>query len=832
LIPQIEPQHSGTVMADGSVLTQATPLSGTLGNFAPMRRQADGVTFSAQGQQPNSLYAEAEQILTRGDVVDMATSQDGCARGFASHDYIGDELIARRYPLSTPITNPDGSQIFTGQCSDFSTTAADPACCDPQVQNCTKPPFASMPICACDQGDRTTSLIPARDPADPTQILYEKNPDGTTSTRPVYACVDRSNQLIVGATRTCCNAKLNGEGDIGCGSPLGVGANGPLSEQYGQDGFSMQESKGAVQVRAENSELQADGYLFTPQVPLPRCYDDAAMCVPQNSDVAKKMKKSTLSPLAFLNMRPDAYVRALNGKVVQCCSSKWCNVCPQAYSGAYGLTLLDSGAPWAKPYRRGETMDLTRDDYLLARPSTDSSPFISTAELREQNSPQVQAEWDWNMGLFRDGWPFFQLTFNQNDGEYYSGFAPDPDTGIRYNPMGFAAGTAMTTGWGAWLPLSSVGYIEGWPDLYDAFQQPNSRYNGSTRSDAERCFGSGRAPCAFPGIKVASSGLPKSMADACADAASGQYSSWEILKRRLMAGNYGGSNVVGETMNRWTLNMNPHSGSPRQPFGAAWWSWGPGGTWHGWNSPARRLLTSYDDTGMNGGEMSFALNVTDGTAKTSYVKSATPTPKIFPIDYLNEVKAKMTIGQEFEPIRLCSEAVPLCTDPKLEQYGAGMDAAGNGTGGLGADQGSPWGNGGDGGGIGADGNGGSGMNGNASNPCAGITDPVALQACQNSFGGQGGGNGPEACNQITDPIAYLACLAANGFGDGSIPVECVGLTGDALMQCIRNHFGFGGGGGLGVGGTPEGGIRGGAGGYGTMTNPFGPGGSGGYWRKR
>lgn len=830
-----------TVMPNGNVLSTGNILSTTpLANFSKQPSQSVTLTYSnngltlaptvqqlgpqAQGGGNNLIAQELEMMpIRQGDVLELATSQDDCTRAFATHDQINDVAVPRLYPLSTPIVLADGTQQVTGQCSDFGTMSADPTCCDPQSQDCRKPPLSSAPICACDQGNSLTRVIRAKDASG--NVLYEKRRDNSgtpldtsddvevdDTSKPIFVCVDKDNKLIPGAKKTCCDAKANGEGAEGCGSPHGVKVNG-------QDpGPNAQALIGAIQLRARD---QADGFDWEseeePDVKLERCGDEVAMCIPENGAEVEKVKKVKPSPYTYLILRPDSYVTALNGKKTQCCSSKWCNVCPQAYAGAYGLALLETGDQNATPYRRGEVLGLNRDGYLSARPSMTVSPYVSSAELRESatasDTALLEQEWDWNMSLFRDGWPFTEMSFGGGE----LGAAGIGMTGSgNYNGVWVSGGKGVVTGWGAWLPISSIGRLEGWSNFYTAFMASSSRYNASVRGGINRCFNptpnSGAAPCTFPGVVISAGEMPKTMMDACNEAGAGTYSSWEILRRRYTSGNFGGSNVVGGFMNTWMNGHNP-AGIPCEGcngavFGNAWWSWGPASNFEGFNSPNRRLITTYE-TGGSRGVLTSIRNLSDGSAGVSgLVKSEVPDPALMPLDMLNIAAAAMTVaGQEPVEIKLCDQALPLCRDPKLNDYGDSNPFDGNGSGGLGAGNGlgfSPAG--GNGAGSGSlpgtgDGTGGPGI----PPQCIGLTGD-ALQACIEQYGGGGSGTGQLCADLIDDPVAYAQCLADNGFGNGNIPPECQGLTGAALIACIFEHSGAGGGGGLGTGGVRDGGL--------------------------
>ena len=812
----------------------------------------------------------ALSMLQPGDIVDLAVNQfpeNGCVRGFATHDSLNGELIERRYPL--PRTgaggmNTTGPAVQTGSCTAFSLSAEfqNMACCDPQVQDCRKPDKVELPICACDQGDSTVRAIPDRDAngnviTEPAlgyttdangQKVGVADASGQIPTRPVYVCVDKDNKRLEGAKLTCCNATLNGEGPEGCGSPYGVSASGPID-------ILQQSIKGAVQIRASN---QDKGFDFGPNEgegevttypELPRCIGAEGMCLPK-SDALQAVKPS---PYNFLIVRPDSQRTALNGKVVQCCTSKWCNVCPQAYAGAYGLTKLsDPGFNYAEAYVNGAAgwdMEVNPSEGHggIARPGT-SDPFTDkiTLSQKEGGPAQLQIERDWHSQLFRDGWPWVENTGNDNSSSQFR------------------------AGRGAWLGiLFDQSNVEGldnghWRKPWALFGYNNGkndfRRSASGFSHPDVRCGSAGDPCLFPNFTISNSlpAVPAQMNLECeADASqtSGWYvNSWERFKKNVRNTTYDNSSMSNYFIlgvdsiaisNFMGLNCNgdcsqtgdfaigawseanyefkimgvPHSNPTSMVYMPnMWWlfrSWQDsyGYAYIGDNpardedgKPLRNTIFGVrplliETKPLMGEAMGMRLN--------GEVYGAVPEPDIYPIDYLNELKAKLTPpDMEFEPIKLCDQALPVCTSPALQQYGDGGVNNDNNNSALGMDGSNDF-------GSNMAGDNGNGQDGNGSGlgpdgiplECAGLTGD-ALQACINNYYmNLGSFQMPPACAAITDPVALAACLATYGIGDGTIPAPCVGLTGVALGQCIWDYFGLGNGGGMGQGGLPQGGLN-------------------------
>ncbi len=162
-------------------------------------------------------------------------------------------------------------------------------------------------------------------------------------------------------------------------------------------------------------------------------------------------------------------------------------------------------------------------------------------------------------------------------------------------------------------------------------------------------------PCAFPGFVIAQQARPdRETEEECADAARYEYSSWQDLKNRLNANNYAGTGLLGKTVRAffrhpvhspetiYKIMMHDGGMSDYSPevLGGGWPWWG-----YEWANlgHANRFMDSVAGSPTGMASMKF------GNTEWSSV----PEPQIYPIDYLNLMKAKMTPpGEEFKEIKV------------------------------------------------------------------------------------------------------------------------------------------------------------------------------------
>lgn len=805
LMSIVNPASAQTLLQNGAVLTQGNLLTNaSVANFAPPALTTAPVMTNnglsvVQPNQPGQIggnlgvvtnnnvaqQAQIGQLVAQGQPIDLAVSQTGCARAFATHDSVGGALRERMYPIANDQSGTGGfnatpsapGTLTLGSCSEFSQTQVDPICCDPQVQDCRKPPQNAYPICACDQGDKFARAIEAKDANGQTIMAKDDQGNVIQPPRPSYVCVDKDNKLIPGATKTCCDAKLNGEGAQGCGSPAGV----------------TPQISGAMQARAL---AQVDGFDFKTDNPLPRCEDEAAMCV--KKDTLKDVLKP--DPYNYLLVRPDSTITMINGKSKQCCTTPMCNVCPQAYAGAYGLALRDT-LPQSTAY-------------IAAGKPSDSDAFTALTQIPQT---QADAEFKWNMQLFRDGWPYATVTRDDNSQVLY-------------------------TGRGAWVGLLSQfandpGLDGNWLKIWSLLAMRQDDHSNPLTHDyfGGNCNDDNGRPCAFPNFTINKSfpAVPADMFKLCADAAQGgAYSSWEIFRDNMRSGNpQNVSGVEGTYLHNFLNNFQqgnqsaqyiPYLFRANPPKGPIYVGGDYKGNFRLFGDEKMRRTYTYVDS-INSGVMGMKLGYDD--------YATVPDPQMMPIDYLNMMRAKLAIpGQEYDELKLCSDAAPLCVDPALEQYAdaggntnvtnstivSGLNDYGDNAGGSGSDN----------------------TGNDPSGQCTGLTGAVlqycqengippqcigltgsALQQCISQVIDSGSCAGmtgtalqqcimdstiPAQCQGITDPTAFAQCLAANGI---NVPAQCQGLVGQAMAQCLWNYNNQNGVGGLGAGGLRQGGIR-------------------------
>jgi len=142
----------------------------------------------------------------------------------------------------------------------------------------------------------------------------------------------QTGQCLNGGKQTCCSPRLNG------------GVDGCTSLGYGDTGICKDEQNLCVDPKGAGSYTGPDGR----SQPL------------SNQSLAN----SKPSPYIYLFIRPDAQ---MNGQ--QCCTTEWCNVCPQHYANAYGLAL-QRATPAAGLKMAGDLGDTQYDHFnndLLGR---------------------------------------------------------------------------------------------------------------------------------------------------------------------------------------------------------------------------------------------------------------------------------------------------------------------------------------------------------------------------------------------------------------------------------------------------------------------------------
>lgn len=271
-----------------------------------------GYTPAASPNIPDACMYDAGCLDATGkfDATKLGTA--GCTSGTPSFD------PNRTYNVFVSGGIGDQGQSNNGSnqgrlCSAFNPDLSAPVmCCDPQKQDCRQQPDA--PLCACDEGDAGNRV----------------KVDLLTNT------ADPNGMCEQGGRATCCSPRLNGG----------------------------KEACAAMQMPICQSEL-AD-----------QCLASDAMVsftgpdgVTQNNQyTAAQVAQSKPSPYMYLFVRPD--VTMPTGQ--QCCTTEWCNICPQHYANAYGLSL-----------KRDSTYLLPQSDAANRNIIGKGWPFV----LKETNEP-------------------------------------------------------------------------------------------------------------------------------------------------------------------------------------------------------------------------------------------------------------------------------------------------------------------------------------------------------------------------------------------------------------------------------------------------------------
>ena len=285
---------------------------------------------SAGGAAPDACLYPLDCLNQNDGYVfdDARLGQNGCpANTQAALD------VTRRYPAVLSTGGVGGGTTEWRSCSDFSEEIDQaPVCCDPQKQDCREARTKNIPICQCDQGDSTNVVI-----------------DQTTG---------KCDPAKGGGMRTCCTASLNG-GTEGCTTQVGMPAS---------------------QVCANGDQCMAAG-------------DVAGTDGNGNPITAGSANTSKPSPFSYLALRPDVTLTGItnsDGTPKQCCTTPWCNVCPQHYANAYGMSMA-------------------RANWTLTRPPATAS----LATVRNYNN-----------AILGKGWPFTTATDANGETTYTIGINP------------------------------------------------------------------------------------------------------------------------------------------------------------------------------------------------------------------------------------------------------------------------------------------------------------------------------------------------------------------------------------------------------------------------
>lgn len=179
-----------------------------------------------------------------------------------------------------------GGDDVTRSCKDFDGEVSMPViCCDPQKQDCRERD-PGTPLCNCTEGDASNKVK--------TDLL---------TGGPV-----ENGMCEQSGTKTCCSPRLNGGKEV-C-------ETWRTTENKDLAICASEEMDQCTELTNPATYVRADGQTKTITIA------EAAQAKP--------------SPYLYLFIRPDVEVK---GSGQQCCTTEWCNVCPQHYVNAYGLSL-------------------------------------------------------------------------------------------------------------------------------------------------------------------------------------------------------------------------------------------------------------------------------------------------------------------------------------------------------------------------------------------------------------------------------------------------------------------------------------------------------------
>lgn len=264
------------------------------GDGSSCRAQEGG--FISSSYETNTLcYGGGYVPATGPNVPDACMYDVGClnASGNLDTSKIGTASCQNAQPVfnasrvyntfvSGGISSP--AQNRGNSCADFAdvdpNSLKDGVCCDPQREDC-RMRDANVPLCVCDEGDASNRI--------------KVDAMGVS---------DRLGRCAQGGKATCCSPRLNG-GQDSCTTQI----NMPICEAEKVDECIATDDKVTY--------VGPDGNASTRYT-------------------AAQVAQSKPSPYLYLFVRPD--VTMPDGK--QCCTTEWCNVCPQHYANAYGLSLV------------------------------------------------------------------------------------------------------------------------------------------------------------------------------------------------------------------------------------------------------------------------------------------------------------------------------------------------------------------------------------------------------------------------------------------------------------------------------------------------------------
>lgn len=261
-----------------------------------------GYTPAPKPAIPDACMYDAACLNARGDLDESRIGSGSCS-GHGALPIFNASRTYRKFASG----GFGGGDMVENSCRDYDGEVSMPVvCCDPQKQDCRNAD-PGTPLCQCDQGSANNKV---------KLNLATMQPDA-------------NGYCEEGGRVTCCSPRLNGGKEICAQWNISLKQKNlpelPLCPSEMVDQCIPMDEKATVRGPDGRAVTQ------TPDGKAPLTIGATANSKP--------------SPYLYLFVRPD--VTTESG--LQCCSTEWCNLCPQHYANAYGLSLrrdkpiLDAG---------------------------------------------------------------------------------------------------------------------------------------------------------------------------------------------------------------------------------------------------------------------------------------------------------------------------------------------------------------------------------------------------------------------------------------------------------------------------------------------------------
>lgn len=283
---------NGDRMKTNYVFGSGTSCNTGANGFMDSGFEANTACYPNGGYTPASLPSVPDACLYHPDCLDaggaFSSTREGTGNCPKPANPAFDET--RTYAtVSGGGIGPQETKVLS--CKDFATVLEpEVQCCDPQVQNCTTRDV-NVKLCSCDSGNALNKIKLVPNVNDPTGTTMIQDPAGYCEQ---------------GGKVTCCSKNLNGKD--WCMANMGLGSI--CANEASKESQCVGKDTLATYIGPKGTE---------------------------KTITAKDLVLSKPSPYVYLFIRPDAKIGN-----EQCCMTKWCNVCPQHYANAYGLSLVQS----------------------------------------------------------------------------------------------------------------------------------------------------------------------------------------------------------------------------------------------------------------------------------------------------------------------------------------------------------------------------------------------------------------------------------------------------------------------------------------------------------